>query len=95
MDLLTHRGAILTVLFPDQDLNYRGLYLVDNEISQEQINAAIKFFLKHKTVLDPTIALDVVRNLPYGTKVEAVVSGIQLARITLDTKAGRNFDTAQ
>lgn len=76
MDMLSHRSRILSVLFPDKKLTeLKGNYILNNEITSGQIQKAIDFLLKHKTVLDPTIALDVVRNLPSGTPTESVEPG--------------------
>lgn len=73
MDMLSHRSRILSVLFPDKDMSeLKGFYITKNGVSQDQIDKAIEFLLKHKTVLDPTIALDVVRYLPTGTPAETV-----------------------
>lgn len=73
MDQLSHRARFLTALFPDKNLaDLKGNYLADNEITPEQIEKTADFFLKHQTVLDPTIALDVIRALPSGIPVETV-----------------------
>ena len=90
MDMLSHRGLFLTVLFPDnKELNYRGQYLTKNEISQEQINWAIEFLLENKTVLDPTIGLDLVRGLPAGTPIESVEP--DAGRIAYELFEGKRF----
>ncbi len=73
MDQLSHSGLFLSVLFPDKKTSELGRnYLDENEVSPDQINKAIAFLLKHKTVLDPTIALKIIRNVPWGTPVETV-----------------------
>lgn len=73
MDMLSHSSRILSVLFPDKDMKeLRGNYLLDNEISDSQIENAISFLLKYKTVLDPTIALDVATNVIIGNPLETV-----------------------
>ncbi|QWX83555.1 amidohydrolase family protein [Cellulophaga sp. HaHaR_3_176] len=73
MDMLSHRSRILTVLFPDKKVKELGSYYIEgNDISQEQIDESIAYLLEHKTVLDPTIALDVVRAMPRGSVIEAV-----------------------
>ena len=90
MDMLSHRGLFLTVLFPDnKELNYRGQYLAKNEISQEQFNWAIEFLLENKTVLDPTIGLDLVRGLPAGTPIESVEP--DAGRIAYELFEGKRF----
>lgn len=73
MDMLSHSSRILSVLFPDKDMNdLKGNYLLDNEISETQIDNAIDFLLKHKTVLDPTISLSVISNVVAGNPLETV-----------------------
>jgi len=90
MDLLTHRGLILTSLFPNGgDMNYRGNYLLENEVTQQQIDATIEFFLEHNTVLDPTIALDVIRSMPYGDSIESIEPDAH--RIAYELFEGKRF----
>jgi len=90
MDMLTHRGLFLTVLFPDQkELNYRQPYLIKNDISQAQIDNAIQFFLENEIVLDPTIGLDVVRSLPRGVPIESVEP--DAGRIAYELFEGKRF----
>lgn len=73
MDQLSHRGRFLSILFPDKTLSeLPQFYLTEHEISKERLQAAIQFYLEHGTVLDPTIALDVVRALPKGVPIESV-----------------------
>ena len=77
MDQLNHRTLFLSVLFPNRTISELGrYYLHDTKVSPAQIQRAIEFLLKHKTVLDPTISLDIIRNLPWGTPVETVVPGV-------------------
>jgi len=90
MDQLSHRSLILTVLFPDKNQSDLGrYYLEENEITQVQIDDAIDFLLKHKTVLDPTIALDVVRSLPRGSNTETVEP--DAFRIAYELFEGKRF----
>jgi imidazolonepropionase-like amidohydrolase len=90
MDQLSHRSLILTVLFPGQKLSDLGRnYIEENEITQAQIDDAINFLLKHKTILDPTIALDVVRTLPKGTVAETVEPDVW--RIAYELFEGKRF----
>lgn len=90
MDQLSHRSLILTVLFPDKKQADLGRYYIEeNEITQAQIDDAIKFLLKHKTVLDPTIALDVVRTLPRGTISEVVEPDVW--RIAYELFEGKRY----
>lgn len=73
MDHLNHRGLILSILFPDESIVYLGRNFVsERRITDQQINDAIKTLLDNGTVLDPTIALDVVRVIPKGAVVETV-----------------------
>lgn len=90
MDQLSHRSLILTVLFPDKNQSNLGRYYIEeNEITQAQIDNAIDFLLKHKTVLDPTIALDVVRTLPRGSITENVEP--EAFRIAYELFEGKRF----
>ena len=90
MDQLSHRSLILTVLFPDKKQSDLGRnYIEENEITEGQIDDAITFLLKHKTVLDPTIALDVVRTLPRGTDSEAAEPDVW--RIAYELFEGKRF----
>lgn len=90
MDMLSHRANILTVLFPEMDkVTLTRLYLGNNDLSQERIDRAIEFLLKHKTVLDPTVALEVVRYLPRGTPGEVVEPDI--GRIAYELFEGKRF----
>lgn len=71
MDMLSHSNRILAVLFPDQKISDLGaFYMAENDITDEQINEAIAFYLKHGTVLDPTLGLGVIRTLPKGEPME-------------------------
>lgn len=90
MDLLSHRSRILTVLFPDKPISeLTGFYLTENELTQDQINQATDFLLKYKTVLDPTIALDVVRSVPRGIPIESVEP--DAVRIAYELFEGKRF----
>lgn len=73
MDHLNHRGLILSILFPDESIVYLGRNFVsERRVTDKHIEDAIKVLLEYGTVLDPTIALDVVRILPLNTPVESV-----------------------
>lgn len=73
MDMLSHSSRILSVLFPDKDMKeLKGNYLLNNEISDMQIENATSFLLRYKTVLDPTIALNVATNVIAGKPLETV-----------------------
>lgn len=90
MDMLSHRSLILSVLFPEKDVSELGrLYLMKNEVTQEQIDKTIEFLLKHGTVLDPTVALEVVRYLPKGTPAETVEPDV--GRIAYELFEGKRF----
>lgn len=90
MDQLSHRGLFLSLLFPDKTTTELGRrFLVDSDISDEQIKKATQFFLKHKTVLDPTIALDVVRGVSRGLPIETVEP--DAGRIAYELFEGKRF----
>lgn len=90
MDMLTHRGLFLSALFPGRtDLSYRSFYLTNNELSQAQIDETTKFFLDNNIALDPTIGLDLVRNLPRGVPVETVEP--DAGRIAYELFEGKRF----
>lgn len=90
MDMLSHRSLFLTALFPDKlKTDLSRYYLAENDITDTQINDAIKLYLKHGTVLDATIALDVVRTLPKGVPGEAVEPDI--GRIAYELFEGKRF----
>jgi len=71
MDQFNHRGLFLSVLFPDKTLTELGRWYLSG-VTPAQIETATAFFLEHGSVLDPTISLDIIRNLPWGTPVESV-----------------------
>ena len=90
MDMLSHRSLFLTILFPGEGrADLKSNYLVTNEITDKQIKDATDFFLKNGTVLDPTIALDVIRNLPRGVPTETVEP--DNARIAYELFEGKRF----
>ncbi|MCG1036073.1 amidohydrolase family protein [Polaribacter sargassicola] len=92
MDMLSHRSRILTVLFPDKKVKDLGSYYIyKNEISQKQIDDAIAFLLKNKTVLDPTIALDVARGMTKGDVLESIEPFSD--RIAYELFEGKRFRT--
>ena len=73
MDMLSHSSRILTVLFPDKNVKELGSsYIEGNDISEAQIQDAIDFLLEHKTTLDPTMALSVIRGLEKGNVLETI-----------------------
>jgi len=74
MDMLSHQSMILSALFPEKKFFelYQN-YLTINPVTPQQIEAATAFYLKHKTVLDPTISLDIKASLPKGTPIESVM----------------------
>lgn len=82
MDMLSHYNRILAALFPDRKVSelLKGgrYYLARNEITDKMVNDAIAFYLKHGTVLDPTLGMGLIRSLPRGERVE-----------TLDPDVGR------
>jgi len=72
--MLSHQSMILSALFPEKKFFelYQN-YLTINPVTPQQIEAATDFYLKHKTVLDPTISLDIKASLPKGTPIESVM----------------------
>lgn len=90
MDHLNHRAMFLSILFPDENLSDLGkFFLAERDITDKQINDAISFLLKNKTVLDPTIALDVIRFIPWNTAVETVEPDAY--RIAKELYEGKRF----
>jgi imidazolonepropionase-like amidohydrolase len=90
MDQLSHKGLFLSVVFPDKTTTELGRsFLSEYEVSNAQLKKATDFFLKHKTVLDPTIALDVIRSLPRGTAIEAAEP--DAFRIAYELFEGKRF----
>ena len=49
-----------------------GLYLFDRDIGAARIERAASFLSERDIALDPTISLDILRNLPFGTPLETV-----------------------
>lgn len=73
MDMLSHYNRILAALFIDKKVSDLGpFFMVDNEVTDEMVNDAIAFYLKHGTVLDVTLGLGVVRTLPKGQVMETI-----------------------
>ena len=67
MDMLSHSNRILAALFPNEKVSDLGMYfMAENNITDAQVDKAIAFYLKHGTVLDPTLGLAVIRTLPKG-----------------------------
>ena len=90
MDQLSHTSRILTVLFPDKEpTDLSGFYITENEVTQNQIDQATAFLLKHNTVIDPTIALDVVRGVERELGIESVEP--DAGRIAYELFEGKRF----
>jgi imidazolonepropionase-like amidohydrolase len=90
MDQLSHKGLFLSVLFPEKTTTELGRsFLSEYEVSEGRLKTATAFFLKHKTVLDPTIALDVIRNVPRGEPIELVEP--DAGRIAYELFEGKRF----
>lgn len=90
MDMLSHSSRILSVLFPEMDMKeLKGNYLLDNEVSEAQIEKATRFLLKHKTALDPTIAITVARNVLAGDPLETIEP--DAPRIAYELYEGKYF----
>ena len=90
MDQFNHRRLFLSVLFPDETLaDLGGLYLYDREVSVERVGEAAAFLLEHGTVLDPTVSLDILRNLPRGVALETKEPDV--GRIAYELWEGKRF----
>lgn len=90
MDMLSHRSLMLSVLFPEKNTTELGrYYLAENEVSADRMKKATDFLLKHKTVLDPTIALNVVAALPKGDPLETIEPAAD--RIAYELFEGKRF----
>ena len=90
MDQFNHRGLFLSILFPSETLSKLGsVYLWDREIEAERIADAASFLAQNGTVLDPTISLDLLRNLPRGTPLETVEPDV--GRIAYELWEGKRF----
>ncbi len=90
MDHLSHSGLFMSVLIPDKSIAELGRdFLNKTSISKAQVARATDFFLEHKTVLDPTIALNIVRGLPRGTPVETVEPDV--GKIAYELWEGKRF----
>lgn len=90
MDQLNHATRILSVLFPDKDLSeLEGNFLLEDEISDEQIESATKFFLENKTVLDPTISVYIKRSLASSIPVETIIPNV--GNIAYELWEGKRF----
>jgi hypothetical protein len=90
MDMLSHRSLILSVLFPEKNTTELGrYYLAEHEVSAERMKKATNFLLKHKTVLDPTIALNIVGALPKGDPLETIEPAAD--RIAYELFEGKRF----
>jgi imidazolonepropionase-like amidohydrolase len=76
-------------LFPNIASSEEKSFLNVIDASPQQINEAAAFLLKHKTVLDPTMALMFVRNLPRGVVVETVEPGAH--RMAYELWEGKRF----
>lgn len=73
MDMLSHYNRILAALFTNKKVSDIGPYfMVDHEVTDEMVDDAIAFYLKHGTVLDVTFGLGVVRTLPKGNLMETI-----------------------
>ena len=90
MDQFNHRGLFLSVLFPDESVADLGrLYLFDREIGANTIQRAAALLRDNGSVLDPTITLDILRNLPAGTPLE--VEEPDVGRIAYELWEGKRF----
>jgi imidazolonepropionase-like amidohydrolase len=73
MDMFSHDRAIYSVLFPEKTKLQAGKDLLENpEVHPDRVKEAIRFLLKHKIALDPTVNLRVIMNITNGTVLETV-----------------------
>lgn len=73
MDMFSHDRAIYSVLFPEKTKLQAGIDLLENpEVQPDRIKKAIRFLLKHKIALDPTMNLRVIMNIADGAALETV-----------------------
>ncbi len=92
MDQFSHSGLFLSVLFPNETIDQIGRDFLNNmDVSQEKIDSSIDFFLSHKTALDPTIGLKVIRAIPKGETIETVEPDAY--RIAYELWEGKRFRT--
>lgn len=90
MNQFNHRGLFLSVLFPDETVSeLGGLYLFDREITDRQVATAAAFLRENGIVLDPTISLDILRNLPWETPLETKEPDV--GRIAYELWEGKRF----
>tara|TARA_B110000208_G_C11799870_1_gene441492 strand:- start:700 stop:2772 length:2073 start_codon:yes stop_codon:yes gene_type:complete len=90
MDQFSHSGLFLTVLFPEKKSTELGRnFLQKMDVSQKQIDNAIAFLLKHESVLDPTIALQIIRGVESGVPIESVEPDAY--RIAYELWEGKRF----
>lgn len=88
MDMLSHDRVVFSLLFPErtseelQNLDFA-------EINADRIEKAIAFLLENKVVLDPTVNINVIRNLPSTTPLESVEPGAD--RIAYELWEGKRF----
>ena len=88
MDQFNHRGLFLSVLFPERKHTELGRSYL-SEVSAARIEDAIELLLEYDAVLDPTISLNIIRNLPWGTPVETVEPDV--TRIAYELFEGKRF----
>lgn len=92
MDLLSHISRILTVVFPGETSKTLGAnYFQSHEATQKQIDKAAEFFIKHKTTMDPTVGLYIIRALERGQPLETIEPDAY--RIAYELWEGKRFRT--
>jgi imidazolonepropionase-like amidohydrolase len=90
MDQFNHWELFLSVLFPGEEVADLGqLYLSERELSPDQIEEATSFLLENEIVFDPTISLQIIRNLPWGTPLETVEPDV--GRVAYELWEGKRF----
>jgi imidazolonepropionase-like amidohydrolase len=90
MDMFSHDRAIYSVLFPEKTKLQAGKDLLeDPEVDPDRVKEAIRFLLKNKIALDPTMNLRVVMNITNGTVLETVEP--DAGRIAYELWEGKRF----
>jgi len=90
MDMFSHDRAVYSSLFPEKTKLEAGKEMLKNpDVSSEQIQNAINFFLENKIALDPTLNLRVLLNTIQGTLIESVEP--DAGRIAYELWEGKRF----
>ncbi len=88
MDQLSHARVIFSLLFPEKTSEHLAK-LELSAINADRIDRATAFLLDHKTVLDPTININIIRSIPWDTPIEEIEPGAD--RIAYELWEGKRF----